>query len=76
MQTVDTEVVEQVAAALRPLAPPGDGDRRAALVASQLLGIALTRYLLRFPAIAERPRDDVLADVAPSVQRYLLGDLP
>ncbi|HVQ18216.1 MAG TPA: TetR family transcriptional regulator [Actinomycetes bacterium] len=68
--------VEQVAAALRPLAPPGDGDRRAALVASQLLGIALTRYLLRFPAIAERPRDDVLADVAPSVQRYLLGDLP
>ena len=68
--------VEQVAAALRPLGPPGDGDRRAALVASQLLGIALTRYLLRFPAIAERSRDDVLADVAPSVQRYLLGDLP
>ncbi len=68
--------VEQVAAALRPLGPPGDGDRRAALVASQLLGIALTRYLLRLPAIAERPRDDVLADVAPSVQRYLFGDLP
>jgi len=68
--------VEQVAAALRGLGPPGDGDRRAALVASQLLGIALTRYLLRFPAIAERPREDVLADVAPSVQRYLLGDLP
>jgi AcrR family transcriptional regulator len=68
--------IDQVAAVLRPLGPPGDGDRRAALVASQLLGIALTRYLLRFPAIAERPRDDVLADIAPSVQRYLLGDLP
>lgn len=68
--------VEQVAATLRSLGPPGDGDRRAGLVASQLLGIALTRYLLRLPAIAERPREDVLADVAPSVQRYLLGDLP
>jgi AcrR family transcriptional regulator len=68
--------VDQVATALRPLTPPGDGDRRAGLVASQLLGIALTRYLLRLPAVADRPREDVLADVAPSVQRYLLGDLP
>ena len=67
--------VEQVAAALRPLAPPGEGDRRAGLVASQLLGVALTRYLLRLPAIADRPREDLLADVAPTVQRYLFGEL-
>lgn len=67
--------VDQVAAALRPLGPPGDGDRRAALVASQLLGVALTRYLLRLPGIADRPRDDLLADLAPTIQRYLLEDL-
>jgi AcrR family transcriptional regulator len=68
--------VEQVAAALRPLGPPGDDARRAALVASQLLGVALTRYLLRLPGIADRPRDELLADVAPTIQRYLLEGLP
>jgi AcrR family transcriptional regulator len=67
--------VDQVAAAIRRVAPDADGDRRAALVASQLLGMALTRYLLRLPGIAERPRDAVLADVAPTVQRYLTGHL-
>jgi AcrR family transcriptional regulator len=67
--------IEQVAGALRPLGPPGDGDRRAALVASQLLGVALTRYLLRLPGIADRPRDDLLADLAPTIQRYLIESL-
>jgi AcrR family transcriptional regulator len=75
-ERLQTVFVEQVATALRPLVPSGEADRRAGLVASQLLGIALTRYLLRLPAVAERPREDVLADVAPTVQRYLLADLP
>jgi len=68
--------VEQVAAALRPLVPDGEVERRAALVASQLLGIALTRYLLRLPGMADRPADGVVADVSPTVQRYLMGKLP
>ena len=46
--------VEQVVAVLARLAPPGEAERRAALVASQLLGLALTRYLLRLPGIATR----------------------
>ncbi len=44
-------------------------------MASQLLGLALTRYLLRLPGIATRPVDDVVADIAPNLQRYLTGDL-
>jgi AcrR family transcriptional regulator len=67
--------VEQVVAALARLAPPGEAERRAALVASQLLGIALTRYLLRLPGIAARTTEDVVSDVAPNVQRYLTGQL-
>ena len=47
--------VEQVVAVLGRLAPPGEAERRAALVASQLLGLALTRYLLRLPGIATSP---------------------
>ena len=66
---------EQVVAVLARVAPPGEAERRAALVASQLLGLALTRYLLRLPGIATSPVDDVVADIAPNVQRYLAGAL-
>ena len=66
---------DQVVGALSALLPEAEAERRAALVASQLLGLALTRYLLRLPGMAGRPADDVVADVAPTVQRYLAGDL-
>jgi len=50
-------------------------DERAAergtLIAAQLLGLALCRYILRFEPLASLPADDVVAAVAPSVQRYL-----
>ena len=68
--------VEQVVAVLARLAPPGEAERRAALVASQLLGLALARYLLRLPGIATSAPEDVVADIAPNVQRYLTGELP
>jgi AcrR family transcriptional regulator len=50
----------------------GDGRpaERAAFIAAQLLGLALCRYILRQP-LASLPAADVVAAVAPSVQRYL-----
>jgi hypothetical protein len=51
------------------------GDERAAergtLIATQLLGLALCRYILRFEPLASLPADEVVAAIAPSVQRYL-----
>jgi AcrR family transcriptional regulator len=44
---------------------------RAALIAAQLLGLALCRYILRFEPLASLPADDVVAAVTPSVDRYL-----
>jgi AcrR family transcriptional regulator len=44
---------------------------RGTLIAAQLLGLALCRYILRFEPLASLPADDVVAVVAPSVQRYL-----
>jgi AcrR family transcriptional regulator len=44
---------------------------RAALIAAQLLGLALCRYILRFEPLASLPADEVVAAVAPSVARYL-----
>jgi AcrR family transcriptional regulator len=56
-----------------PVAALGDehAAERGTLIASQLLGLALCRYILRFEPLASLPVDDVVAAVAPSVQRYL-----
>ena len=54
------------------------GDERAAergtFIAAQLLGLALCRYILRLEPLASLPSQDVVAAVAPSVQRYLTRD--
>jgi Tetracyclin repressor-like, C-terminal domain len=44
---------------------------RGTLIAAQLLGLALCRYILRFEPLASLPADDVVAAVASSVYRYL-----
>lgn len=56
-----------------PIAALGDEQaaERGALVAAQLLGLALCRYILRLEPLASLSADDVVAAVAPSVQRYL-----
>jgi AcrR family transcriptional regulator len=56
-----------------PIAALGQPDaaERAALIAAQLLGLALCRYILRMEPLASLAAGEVVAAVAPSVQRYL-----
>lgn len=49
---------------------------RASLAASQMGGLAMGRYLLAVPALAEASVDDLAAVVGPTVQRYLTHPLP
>ncbi|WP_369389222.1 TetR family transcriptional regulator [Streptomyces sp. CG1] len=49
---------------------------RAALCAAQLLGLALTRYVLRLPSARELTREELLAWLGPTVQRYLTAPSP
>ncbi|MBD3924625.1 TetR family transcriptional regulator [Nocardioides cavernae] len=51
-------------------------EERIPLVASQVIGLIVTRYLLALPPMAEMPADDVVARVGPVLQHYLTGDLP
>ncbi len=44
---------------------------RAALVASQVLGFAFVRYILRAPPLADMSHDDVRAWIGPILARYL-----
>ena len=48
-----------------------DADLRASLVASQVAGLIIARYVLRLPALAEASVDEVVARVGPTLQRYL-----
>jgi AcrR family transcriptional regulator len=54
---------------------PEDAAYRAAAVASQMLGLALTRYVLRVGPIATASIADLAATVGPTVERYLTGDI-
>lgn len=51
------------------------GEFRAALVATQLAGLALLRLVIPLPALADASIDDLVAAIAPTIGRYLEGDL-
>jgi AcrR family transcriptional regulator len=57
----------------KPIADLGDEQaaERGTFIAAQLLGVGLCRYILRLEPLASLPSEDVVAAVAPSVQRYL-----
>jgi Tetracyclin repressor-like, C-terminal domain len=44
-------------------------------VASQMLGLALTRYVLRVGPMATASIADLAATIGPTVERYLTGDI-
>jgi AcrR family transcriptional regulator len=54
---------------------PAEVPLRSSLVASQMLGLALTRYVFRFEPLASASQDTVVAAVQPTLARYLWGDL-
>lgn len=61
---------------LSPSLGPAEAPRRLTLAASHLIGIAIVRYVVRAPVLADLDLDTVVACVAPSVQGYLTGPLP
>ncbi|MEH3140990.1 MAG: TetR family transcriptional regulator [Mycobacterium kyogaense] len=48
---------------------------RSGLIASQIIGLALMRYVWKVEPIASMARDEVIDAVAPNLQRYIHGDL-
>jgi AcrR family transcriptional regulator len=50
---------------------PADAPRRAGLVATQMLGLALCRFVLRLPPVVAMPAEEAAAWVGPTIQRYL-----
>jgi AcrR family transcriptional regulator len=50
---------------------PEDAPRRAGLIATQVLGMALCRFVLRIPPIVEMTRTELVDWLGPTLQRYV-----
>jgi AcrR family transcriptional regulator len=50
-------------------------ELRATLVGSQMVGLGMLRYVLTFESIAATDRELLVTAIAPTLQRYLTGDL-
>jgi tetracycline repressor-like protein len=53
------------------LAPPGQSRWRSGLIATQILGLAWCRFVLRLPPVVEMTRDEIVDWVGPTIQYYL-----
>lgn len=63
------EIFGRIAHAL--LDDGSDADLRAGLAAGQMLGVAMMRYVIDFPAVAKADREHLVAMLGPALQRYL-----
>jgi AcrR family transcriptional regulator len=52
-----------------------DPELRATLVGSQLVGMAMIRYVIKVEPLASAPADTVVAALVPTVDRYLTGPI-
>jgi AcrR family transcriptional regulator len=63
----------QVLPAFARVGSRADAAERAGLVASQLLGLALCRYILKIPPVAEMSAQEIVKHIGPTIQRYASG---
>ena len=68
---ITEEVLGQIAHRLGS----ADARLRATLVGSQIIGLAMARYIVKVEPLASAPPTQVVAAVGPTLQRYLTGDL-
>jgi AcrR family transcriptional regulator len=68
---VEREVLGRLASAIDAPHP----ELRAALAGSQMVGLIMARYVVRVRPIAGANADTLVAAIAPTIQRYLTGDV-
>jgi AcrR family transcriptional regulator len=67
LQDVFTKLIVEPVAALGA----DDANLRSALIATQLFGLTVSRYVLRLEPFASLPIDELVANITPTIQRYL-----
>jgi AcrR family transcriptional regulator len=54
---------------------PAEAPLRSALIASQIAGLAVMRYLIKLEPLASAPADLIIRTIGPTIQRYATGPL-
>ena len=62
--------IEQVLPVISAAGPKNNAHLRAGLVSSQLLGLALTRYVLKLPPVVAMDKKFIVETVGVTIQRY------
>lgn len=73
------EIFGKVTTAFTPAdatGPLANIELRAGLGAGQMVGMAMMRYVLEFPAVAQASEEELLAILAPVLQGYLAPEQP
>lgn len=60
---------------LRIATPEDDGRLRVALVGSQMIGLLMARKVIGIEPIASAQAEDLITAIAPTLQRYLTGEI-
>jgi AcrR family transcriptional regulator len=55
---------------------PDHPELRASLATAQIIGLGMARYVVRLEPLASMTLDEVVAWIAPTLQRYLTGKAP
>ncbi|MGI5181776.1 TetR family transcriptional regulator [Dactylosporangium sp. CA-152071] len=69
-----SQILRRVVAQLK--LDPAEAPKRAALVASQMAGLVMVRYILKIEPMTTMSQDEIVYSVAPTIQRYLTEPLP
>lgn len=69
---VSREILDRIGARL---GGGPDASRRTSLVASQIVGLIVARYVLKLEPVASASVDELATDIGPTIQRYLTGPL-
>ncbi|MCB0919934.1 MAG: TetR family transcriptional regulator [Actinobacteria bacterium] len=70
-RAITTQVIRPLAEALQSDHP----ELRAAMLGSQMVGLVMARHVVGLPTVAELTSEDLVAIIAPVVQRYLFDPL-
>jgi AcrR family transcriptional regulator len=71
---VVTQILRRAVSEL--VSDPDEAPMRSALVATQIAGILVPRYVLRIEPLASADREVLVAAIGPNVQRFLTDPLP
>jgi AcrR family transcriptional regulator len=71
MQQIFSAQLQPLVASLVPATGSGESAWRAGLIATQILGVAWCRFVLRLPPVVTMTRAQIIDWVGPTIQRYL-----